>query len=239
MDMRSIHFRIIDSTNTWSKENYRNFERDKITLVTADQQTDGHGRYHRCWISPANQNIYATFTLFIENGAHLIGNISQVTSLAIVNTLKEKNLKPALKWPNDILVNRKKISGILSEVIFEGNWTILIVGIGLNVNMPAEMLEMIDQPATSLLNEKGQTFEINEILLSLKTHFGQCMSLYLERGFQPFLESYRSLIMHKKDEPLMINHQKGFFQSITDDGALVYTSENGETVTTFAGETRV
>lgn len=221
MEINCLHFDSINSTNTWSKENYKSFDPSKITMVTADQQTSGHGRYNRPWLSPAKQNIYATFTFFLPQNRKDLGNIAQITALSIVKTIKECGLFPLIKWPNDILIDRKKISGILCEVMQEANHSIVFVGIGLNVNMPPEILQKINQPAASLLSETGKEFDVQDVLHLLKNYFAKHLKLFIQNGFFPFLNDYRNHVIHQKGDLISAQMQKGLFQRIDDDGTLI------------------
>lgn len=239
MEINCLHFDRLDSTNTWSKENYKSFDPKKITLVSADQQTAGRGRYKRHWLSPAGQNIYATFTIFVEKGRADIGNIAQVSALSTIKVLEEMDFSPLLKWPNDILINKKKVAGILCETMEEEEQLIMVVGIGLNINMPKETLEQINQPATSLTAEANKKFNVAEVLEALQNHFAQDIDLFLKVGFHPFLESYRRHVQHKKGDALTLNQQKGTFHMINTDGALVMCMEDGSEQKFFSGELSV
>jgi BirA family biotin operon repressor/biotin-[acetyl-CoA-carboxylase] ligase len=169
-EIKRIHFNKIDSTNTWGKQNAISFERDKVTLITADEQTSGRGRFKRKWESPPGQNIYATFCFFTQKTLAAVGEVSTLAAQAVAKTLEAHGLKPLLKHPNDVMLSGKKVSGILCETT-SLDLLCVIVGIGLNVNMPVEALEKIDQPATSLLAESGFTYDIESLLKSLQKYF--------------------------------------------------------------------
>lgn len=221
MEINCLYFKSLDSTHTWSKENYKSFDPQKLTLVVAEEQTAGRGRHKRPWISPAGQNIYATFTFFTSKERTDIKNITQITALSIVKTLDELHFNPLIKWPNDILLSKKKVSGILCETIIDENQLIIMVGIGLNINMPLEILLRVSQPATSLMVESGEKFQISKVLLTLQNHFAKDISLFLNEGFTPFLEDYRKHLLHKTGDLLILDQQEGLFKKIDDDGALV------------------
>lgn len=235
MEINCLHFDTLNSTSTWSKENYKKFDLNKITLVTADEQTAGHGRYNRKWHSPAKKNIYATFIFCLEKIFSSIGNITQIAALSIVKTLQEKGFHPLLKWPNDVLIDKKKLAGILCETIEENNHLVVILGIGININMPQEFLQQINQPATSLLVESGYEFDKQEILSLLTKHFLQDLECYLKIGFFPFLETYKNFLMHQKGTQITINSQTGTFERIDQDGTLILTI-NGQEKKFLAGE---
>lgn len=158
MKISQRHFSEIDSTNTWAKNNAHLLPPGKLTLITADTQTCGKGRLGRQWISPPKQNLYASFCFFIDKGRKDIGNISLLMAVSVSETLESLGFHPQIKWPNDILINGKKAGGILcelAELSGPSDQMCAIAGIGLNINMPLEQLNEIDQPATSLLQEGG------------------------------------------------------------------------------------
>ncbi len=236
MEISSLHFECLDSTNTWSKENYKSFDPQKLSVVIADQQTAGRGRYKRQWLSPAGQNIYATFTFFLEKERKDIGNLTQILALAAVYTLEKLGFHPQLKWPNDIQINRKKVGGILCETIAEENHLVIVIGIGLNINMPVELLQLIEQPATSLKAESNTHFQITEVFQILQNYFVQHLDQFLQKGFLPFFEAYSKFIVHKPGDILNVNAQKGSFQAINSDGALIIHLQDGREQKIYSGE---
>ncbi len=240
MDIVRKHFKIIDSTNTWAKHNVHLFPHDKITLVTADEQTAGRGRFRRKWESPANQNLYATFCFFIEKHRLDIGNIPQVLALSAINALKKLGFNPQLKWPNDILLNHKKVSGILCETTPLSDHLGIILGIGINVNMPLELLQKIDRPATSLLVEQGNLLQIEEVLNSLQNAFIGDLEIFLEEGFAHFLSQYREGMQQWVGKNIRFHDNRyiweGVFQSINHDGSLNMLLNTGESKNFLTGE---
>lgn len=241
--MKTFHFTLIDSTNTWAKQNAHLFERDGITLVVADEQSAGRGRFKRRWVSPPGQNIYASFCLFVNKKCPWIGNIPQVAAISIARVLEELGLCPDLKWPNDVLLSGKKVAGILAETTVPdvlADELCLIIGIGLNVNMPTETLLLIDRPATSLLAETGRIWEVADILDRLQKQLIKDVALVLKEGFSCYFEEYERRIkvaakglMQFHDNTLI---WKGFLHKINSDGSLSLRLENGEIKTFFTGE---
>lgn len=233
MEINCLHFNTIDSTNTWSKENYKKFNPSRLTIVSADQQTAGVGRYKRQWVSP-KQNIYVTFTFFLEAGRS-VANIAQVLALSASKVLEMAGFNPLLKWPNDILLHKKKVSGILCETIMEEMQLVVCLGIGININMTESELHQINQPATSLYHETGRTFEINALLQLLQIQFKNDLELFLNKGFEPFLESYKAHLVHKKGDIIQGQNFAGAFERIADDGALILRN-NGKEESVYSGE---
>ena len=139
------------------------------SIVATYDQTNGAGRFDRKWISFPNSNL--CFSIFIESEKDIkrIPSLTMSSALAVNDFLKSYGIKSNLKWPNDVLVENKKICGILSEHInnAKNNVKGVIIGIGLNVNLTTNELNTIDQPATSMLVECNKSFLLDNILENL------------------------------------------------------------------------
>ena len=154
MQIQRYHFSTIDSTNSWAKANVENWtaSSDEImketdfamTLVTAEEQTGGRGRFNRLWESPRGVNIYATFCFLVAPTRSDIRQIPQLLALAASQVLETYQFSPLIKWPNDILIQGKKIAGILCETTMHESLLGVVCGIGLNVNMTKETIEKIN-----------------------------------------------------------------------------------------------
>lgn len=240
MELERKHFPIIDSTNTWAKHHASLLDPNKITLVTADEQTAGRGRFKRHWVSPKGLNVYATFCFFIEKHRPDIGNLPQILALATSQMLHELGFQPRLKWPNDVLLSNKKVAGILCETTPLSDHLCVILGIGLNVNMPREELDKIDRPATSLLVEKGKNYQVEDILQLLQAKFLSLLDLFIAEGFIPFLQNYKENMIHRSGDVIRFHDNRfiweGIFHSITHDGALTLQLPAGDLKTFRAGE---
>lgn len=240
MEIINIHFSEVDSTNTWSRQNYSSFDRNKITLVTADSQTAGRGRFNRYWKSPAGQNLYATFNFCVALDRSDIGNIPLILAISTCETIENFDLIPQLKWPNDILLSNKKVGGILCEVIEIDNMLGIILGIGLNINMPDEQLKLIDQPATSLFNEKKMMFKTDLVLRILCENFEKNIQDFLKDGFSVFLEKYRTYLQDSIGKKIHyyngISRENGVLHSLNPDGSINIFFDSGEIKKVSSGE---
>lgn len=234
------HFETIDSTNTWAKQNAHLLPRDAITLVTALEQTAGRGRFKRRWESPPGKSVLASFCFFIEKHRIDIGNIPQVLAISAARILEKLGFSPQLKWPNDVLLSSKKVAGILAETTPLSDQLCFIAGIGLNVNTPLEVLEKIDRPATSLLVEGMQEFDVEHVLKLLQTQFVTDLELFFDEGFQPFLEEYCRRISGDPNKVIRFDDNRtiweGRFHSINHDGSLSLELTNGDIKTFIVGE---
>ncbi len=230
----TYHFPGIDSTNSWAIQNTHLFHKDRITLVLADKQSAGRGRFRNHWESPKEKNIYATFGVFLDLEKGVQTNLSQLMALAATETLERAKINSKIKWPNDLLVNGKKIAGILTETEFVNDSIFYAIGIGLNINMNQEELQNVGQPATSLLLELGKESSVLEILELLKQSFSNYFEIFLDEGFSPLANLFKDRVVHKKGEEIVFKDKgienKGFFHSINLDGSLNITNKDNMTV---------
>lgn len=126
---------------------------------------------------------------------------SQVASIAVSEVIEELGLWPKIKWVNDILINQKKVCGILCESfpcrVFPDKMVILI-GIGLNVNMSLEDCLKVDQPVTSLKIEAGKPWNKKNILNRLIFNLNRQLSVLMQEGFAPFVVPLKRRLIVKE-----------------------------------------
>ena len=156
-----FYFPTIDSTNIKCQELAKNGAPEG-TLVVADEQVGGKGRLGRVWFSPKGVNIFMSLILRPRLEIQQCPQLTLITAVAVVEAIRENYpIKASIKWPNDILIDGKKICGILTELNAEAdriNW--VVIGMGLNVNtreedFSPEVLEV----ATSLRIAGGKLYE--------------------------------------------------------------------------------
>lgn len=237
MKLQRISLETINSTNTYAKENASGWNPSEITVVSAGQQTAGRGRFQRPWHSPANENVYVSYVFFIPLHDYRNANISQGASLAVIDMLRENGIPSALiKWPNDILINHRKISGILVETFECQQKLCVVAGIGINVNSTANELAAISQPATSMFCEVGHTFSIEEIIENLSKK----MISFIEQISDNHPDTqgkYLKSLIHKQGDPIFVGGSlAGTFLGIAQDGALLYLKDDGTESRLHSGE---
>ena len=152
--------------------------------VVSEQQTSGRGRRGREWISPFGLNLYYSLAVPVGGGVRQLEGLSLVVALALLRVVKALGVEAAgLKWPNDILVNNKKLSGILLELSGDpADLCHVVIGIGLNVNMLMAD-DAITQPWISLRQELGRVIDRNELVLSLNEHLAHYLDVQMQHGF--------------------------------------------------------
>ncbi|MGL5264333.1 MAG: biotin--[acetyl-CoA-carboxylase] ligase [Candidatus Rhabdochlamydia sp.] len=232
-----IHFATIDSTNNWTKRNTSLLNQNHISVITADQQTKGYGRFKRNWISPPG-NIYVTLFFTLPLDYPYLINLGQILVLACNHTLENKGFYTQLKWPNDLLLENKKVAGTLVEVIRSEKLEI-VLGMGLNVNMHEETLKEIDQNATSLMFSSGKAWVLGSILNPILYTFYNYLRLLSSSGFTHFQPIYQKLLAFQGQEiNCQVGNQKmqGICHSINPDGTLNLQLSSGLMISLNAAE---
>jgi BirA family transcriptional regulator, biotin operon repressor / biotin---[acetyl-CoA-carboxylase] ligase len=172
-----IELDIIDSTNRYALDTGQ-----PGLLIIARQQTAGRGRQSRTWFSPAGENIYMTLTLGTPDPRYpILTGVAVRTALAGVLVNEAVNIK----WPNDILVQGRKVCGILCEA--RGGLT--AIGIGVNVNQISWPDELVDS-AISLKLIAGKTYGRDDIIQTVMQSLDLWFSIYQEKGFEPVRQDF-------------------------------------------------
>lgn len=228
-NLREIYIENIDSTNLWAKSNIETL--DDKTVVYADAQTQGRGRLQRTWVDLGKGNLFMSLVLKPgENFDERYANLTQYLSVCLCKILENYNLTPEIKWPNDVLINGKKIAGILSEASVRGTtFKGLVLGIGVNLNAREEDFVQIDKKVTALNLEIGKTIDMIEFKNDLVKEFFKNYEKFLAQGFEFIKKDYlqHANFLDKELCVSLINEtKKGVAKGVTDKGELVLA--NGE-----------
>jgi len=207
-------FDVLDSTNDYcfrAQEELRSG-----SVVMASYQSQGKGTQGRKWSSDRDENLL--FSLLYKD-EHFISSplFSHRIALAIVFALREYNLAPQIKWPNDILVDHRKIAGILIET----SGGICVVGIGVNVNQTT-FPQDLRMPATSLIQQAGQRHEPLALLLKVLDAMDEVLTL----DDETLLVNYKA-VLYQLGLPCVVKQKEGtVVATVTDidyDGSLIAT----------------
>ncbi|AEF96597.1 biotin/acetyl-CoA-carboxylase ligase [Methanotorris igneus Kol 5] len=217
-----IHLNRIDSTNTYAYKLAKEGKRDIV--VVADEQTSGRGRLNRVWFSDFG-GLY--FSIVLESDVDKFPVLNFLAPICMVKTLKNySNKNYGIKWPNDIIVNNKKICGILSEINVE--YGFMVLGIGINVNN--KIREEIRDIATSLKEVEGKEFDKMEIL---KT-FLEIFESYLNNlSPENILKEYKENSLTLNEYVKIITPNREIFGHVVDityEGIVLQTDEKLEIV---------
>ncbi|MFL6560494.1 MAG: biotin--[acetyl-CoA-carboxylase] ligase [Bacillus sp. (in: firmicutes)] len=203
------------------------------TVVIAEEQLSGRGRMDRKWHSPKYTGIWMSIIIRPNIPLSNAPQLTLLTAVAIVQAIEETtDLLPEIKWPNDILINGKKVTGILTELQAEADRIhSIIIGIGINVNQKIEDFPLeLQETASSLFIEKGVTIARAELIRTIFKTFEKLYTLYLDQGFLPIKllwESYASSIGKYIRARTLTNTIEGKEIGITNDGVLKLEEQKG------------
>ncbi len=156
----------------------------------AELQVQGRGRRGRKWLSPFARNLAMSFGVWVPQPPHELGGFSLAVGLAAVDMLANCGIADVeLKWPNDVLLAGKKLAGVLIELVPREQGTELVVGIGMNLQLPDAVRRDIDQPATDLAHT-GVSLTRNDLVARLLSSIVDYTDGFAARGFAPMQSAF-------------------------------------------------
>lgn len=236
------YFDIVDSTNEEVKRLARAGAIEGLTVI-ADKQIAGKGRLGRVWDSPGETNIFMSILLRPRIKPDKASQVTLIAGLAMCEAIREvTKLDAKIKWPNDIVVNGKKVCGILTEMSAEMDGiNYIVVGIGVNVNntnFPGNL-----PYATSLKLEGDMEYPRREIIKVFLEKFEPYYMAYKEAPtLEMILPAYKRYCITLADKVKIIDSIKEYIATPLDisiDGSLIVKTEDGEEKTIFSGEVSV
>lgn len=221
MKYKVINFDVITSTNQYIKEQYKNLE--PFTIINANKQTNGRGRVDRKWESIEGKNL--TFSIYLKPKIlpEKLPLLSLVIGASIYNVLS-KYINCLIKWPNDIIVNDKKIAGILVESIYSNELEALVVGIGININQD-QFSNDLKNKATSLFIETNTEYNKNIILDEFIKEF--------DLLYNDFIVGNNQFVNICKEHNYLLNKEINYNGSIAK---IVDISEEGKLIIDINGK---
>jgi BirA family transcriptional regulator, biotin operon repressor / biotin---[acetyl-CoA-carboxylase] ligase len=167
-------------------------------VVIAEEQTAGHGRLGKPWLSPPGVNLYMSVLIRPRIPPREVAGFSFVGPLALADVVKAEGLSPTIKWPNDVLVEGKKVAGILGEcATLDKRVDYVVLGFGVNLNVTREALRAAlgnsAHAAGSLGEFAGREIDRNAFAAALLNHLAVWLAIYRERGPAPLLTAWRDL----------------------------------------------
>jgi len=239
-----------DSTNTQAK---RLAEEGKPhgTLVCAEKQTGGKGRRGRAWSSPPGEAIYMSILLKPEiHPAHasMLTLVMGMAAAAACNEILQQEMgeeapRVQLKWPNDLVLDGRKVAGILTEMSAETDYIhYVVIGIGINVNTKS-FPEELTATAGSLYQATGRTFLRAELTAKCMEYFEKYYDMFSEtEDFRTLKEEYGKLLVNTGKAVRVLepgNEYTGTALGINDRGELLVEKEDGTEAAVYAGEVSV
>lgn len=221
---------IFDSLKSTSDQLWQRLDQGLVTpaVCLSEHQTAGRGRRGEQWESPPAGNLY--LSLFWPFPADTLKNgLSIAIGIGLINTLKLYGINDLkLKWPNDVLVNRHKLAGILVESRY-GNQYNTVIGVGLNFKLPTATRNKIQQPTTSLQQLCTKVPCRNQLAGHLIQNMIETLTLFQARGLQDFVPLW-SRYDALRDETIQLISDESTLtvkaRGIDEDGALRYEYQN-------------
>jgi len=213
------------------------------TLIIADTQTAGKGRRGRVWQSQEGTSISMSLCLEPKLQVENMAGLTLVMALAVASGIREIiDAEIGIKWPNDIVLNSKKICGILTELHFTERGCVVIIGTGINVNTES-FPEEIKEIATSLKLETGKEISREALIASIMKYFEVYYEKYVQTEDLRFLrEQYESMLINKGKKVLVLDPKspyEGTAKGINVQGNLMVACEDGTEKCVGSGEVSV
>lgn len=236
------YFPELKSTNIRAKEKalHGAEEISEGTLIVAERQSAGKGRLGREWFSPVG-GIWFSVILYPQLSPSYISRITLMTAVAVVKSIKIcTQIKSQIKWPNDILINEKKVCGILTEMNAELdiiNW--VVVGIGINVNIEhREFPEDIQENTISLKETSGKEISRVKLAQTFLQEFEKYYEILKRREFSSILKEWK-LYSHTLGKKIRVDIGEriitGEAVDINEEGSLILKKEDGELLEIISG----
>lgn len=240
---RVLYFEETDSTNNQAK---RSAEEGAPhgTLVVAERQSAGKGRRGKSWSSPQGSGIFMSLLLKPELSPEYASMLTLVTALSVSKAVEEvTGLKAMIKWPNDLVLNRKKITGILTEMSAELEQIhYVVIGIGINVNME-ELPKEIRETATSLWLESGKRTSRAELIAAFLRCFEKDYEQFIRtEDVSLLMEEYNARLINRNKEVRIMDpagEYGGIALGIDEKGHLLVERENRGLEKITSGEVSV
>lgn len=230
-----------DSTNLRAQEIAERDGEDGTVLI-AEEQTSGKGRLGRQWTSPPGVNLYASLLLRPAIPPLDAPKLTFVAALAVVEAIAAlTGLQATVKWPNDVLLNGRKLAGVLSEMRAESDRVhYVILGVGVNLNMSQKQFPAdLRYPATSLLLESGKPVSRSDFVRSFLERFEHHYFRFMQEGFdviRPDWDRLCDLVGQRVRVDMEKESLAGEAIGLDEDGSLLVRTDDGRMQNIYAGD---
>jgi BirA family biotin operon repressor/biotin-[acetyl-CoA-carboxylase] ligase len=236
-----IFFDSIDSTNTTAMAVAEDGCKEGATVI-ADEQTGGKGRLGRKWISPAGKNLYMSIALRPQIPPRDAPILTLMSAVACASAVKRLSSIPvSIKWPNDIMVSKRKLGGILTEMKADmDRVAYAVVGIGININLETnDIPEDIMRTATSMKIETGEPHCRTEIAVEILKEMEKWYNIFMKNGKKPIIAEW-SRLSSSIGHPVRVTSGSaaytGTAEGIDDEGLLILKQNDGSVRKISAGD---
>jgi len=240
-----VYLDSVDSTNSYGKRLAESDFSDG-TVIIAEEQTSGRGRLGRDWVSPKGKGIWMTIILNPYIKPNLASQVTLIAAMAVLKAIKAVyDMDIMIKWPNDLVVNGKKVCGILAELGAEiERVNYLCVGIGINANLDeSDFKNQALDMATSLKIAAGMEVERKKLIVRILDIFESYYSKFLEKGSIEFMiEEYKKYLVNMGKEVRLVAKNEeihAITEDITSEGHLLVRLDDGTLKEISSGEVSV
>ncbi len=242
MDFEIRHYETIDSTNTEARRAAQAEGCDRLVIV-ADRQTAGKGRRGRSWESEAIGNLYFSVLLRPELPTEKAPMVTLVMAYSVADVIRTHLPNVQIKWPNDLVVDGKKLCGILTEMhLKENRIEDVIIGVGINVN-GSRFSDALSKTATSMSVQLGKQVDREALLRGILKTFEENYEKFCEMQTLEFLQDeYNRLLANRQKQVRVMTpgqEYQGFALGINEVGELLVQREDGSVERVYAGEVSV
>lgn len=229
----------VSSTNDVVAENLAQQNQSGIVCIT-EMQGAGRGRRGREWLSPPAGNFYGSIGWVFNDGFGVIEGLSLAVGVAIIKAMESVGAGDLqLKWPNDVLHQGRKLAGILIEMTGEiGGACQVVVGVGVNLQLPETIKQQITQPVTDLYSICGHTVDRQKITAAIISELISLLSDYDKTGFSKWQNDWLSYDAFKNQPVSIVGMQEpvhGIAKGVDEHGNLLLEVE-GEMMKIYGGE---
>lgn len=238
-----VYFDETDSTNIRAKDFGEKGGVHGMLIVT-DKQHAGKGRRGRTWDSPPGESIYMSILLRPRIAPDRAPMLTLVMGLSVAEGIRRiTGAKAGIKWPNDIVINKKKVCGILTEMTTEMEYiNYVVIGVGINVNQ-RQFPEEIANTATSLYKETERAYKRSELIAAVLERFEENYEKFLETGdLSGIKEAYNAVLVNCGREVVVLepgNEYRAAAEGINENGELIVRMADGKKRRVFAGEVSI
>ena len=236
-------FDTIDSTNNELKRRAVSGTVDG-TVILADQQTGGRGRRGRSFVSPAGKGLYLSAALRPRCPLSEISTLTAWTAVALCDAVEAAcGVRPGIKWPNDIVVDGKKVCGILTEMSMEQAYIHhIVIGVGINVRRQEFPKEIRDR-AAAIEEQCGFRISRSQLIADIMEAFEEDYEIFLQtHDLKGLRDSYAKLLVNRDREVCVLDPKgefRGTARGINDQGELLVERQDGSIEEVYAGEVSV
>lgn len=240
---KTVHFaEETDSTNEWIKRLAAE-QAPHGTVAAAEFQSAGKGRLGRSWTAPVGSSVMFSILLRPDFAPEIAPMLTLVMGLSVAQAVSGLGLVPSIKWPNDVVLSRKKICGILTEMSLAGNRIdYVVIGTGVNVNI-AEIPEELSDKATSLFLETGMEYDRCRVLGEVLSRFENNYEKFAASGdLSLLIEEYHSFLANRNQPVRVLDGEhpyEGKALGIDTGGELLVERSDGSVSRVNAGEVSV